>query len=64
MQKAKKKGNLTDIKSLAENHFKNDLKNEQNMKELIEKSAKAAVVKLTNERLNQVKNKISKFKLF
>jgi hypothetical protein len=33
------------------------------MKDLIEKVAKAAGVKLTNERLNQVKDKISKFKL-
>jgi hypothetical protein len=56
--------NLTDIKSLAKNYSQNDLKSEQNMKELIEKVAKAADVKLTNERLNQVKDKISKLKLF
>jgi hypothetical protein len=58
--KSKKKWNLDDIKSLAKNHSKKNLKNEDNMKDLIEKVAKAAGVKLTNERLNQVKDKISK----
>jgi uncharacterized protein YpuA (DUF1002 family) len=62
--KSKKKWNLADIKSLAKNYSKNDLKNEDKMKDLITKVAKAAGVKLTDEKLNQVKNKISKFKLF
>jgi uncharacterized protein YpuA (DUF1002 family) len=62
--KSKKKWNLNDIKSLAKNYSKKNLKSEDNMKDLIEKVAKAAGVKLTNERLNQVKDKISKLKLF
>jgi uncharacterized protein YpuA (DUF1002 family) len=62
--KSKKKWNLADIKSLARNYSKNDLKNEDKMKDLITKVAKATGVKLTDEKLNQVKNKISKFKLF
>jgi uncharacterized protein YpuA (DUF1002 family) len=62
--KSKKKWNLDDIKSIAKNYSKKNLKSEDNMKDLIEKVAKAAGVKLTNERLNQVKDKISKLKLF
>jgi hypothetical protein len=61
---SKKKWNLDDIKSIAKNYSKKNLKSEDNMKDLIEKVAKAAGVKLTNERLNQVKDKISKLKLF
>jgi hypothetical protein len=61
--KSKKKWNLDDIKSIAKNYSKKNLNSEDNMKDLIEKVAKAAGVKLTNERLNQVKDKISKLKL-
>ncbi|MFS0554186.1 stage VI sporulation protein F [Brevibacillus sp. 179-C9.3 HS] len=57
-KKSKKKWSMGDIKSLAKNFSKKDLKNDKKLSELIKKVSKAVGVQLSDQQMSSVKKQV------
>ncbi|KQL49098.1 hypothetical protein AN963_04815 [Brevibacillus choshinensis] len=57
-KKSKKKWKMSDIKSLAKDYSKKDLKDDQKLKNLIKKVSKAVGIQLSDKQISSVKKQV------
>ncbi|WNC17053.1 stage VI sporulation protein F [Brevibacillus brevis] len=57
-KKSKKKWKMSDIKSLAKNYSKKDLKDDKKLKNLIKKVSKAVGVELNDKQISSVQKQV------